>query len=183
MRLFIGIRLAPGAADGLAGTREQFASVSNQLRWSASDGWHVTLQFLGRTDEQQQICVVENLKAISASPLPVRISGLDFFDRAGVFFAGVALTPELLTLQQRVTAATRLCGFIPEARAYHPHITLAHSRGRAGGHVLVPLRRAVERAGVVLDTEFTADEFLLYESFPGKEGSRYEVRARFPIND
>jgi len=181
MRLFIGIPLAPSVTDTLVHIREQFASVSSQLRWSTPESWHVTLQFLGRTDEQQQSCVVENLKAISASPLLVRISGLDFFERAGVFFAGILMTPELLALQQRVTGATRPCGFMPEERAYHPHITLARSKGRAGGQVLAPLKKALTRAGVALDTEFTADEFLLYESFPGREGSRYETRARFPI--
>lgn len=181
MRLFIGIPLAPSVTDALMRIREQLASVSSQIRWSSPESWHVTLQFLGRTDEQEQTCVVKNLKAISASPLLVRISALDFFDRAGVFFAGVVMTPELLALQQYVTAATRPCGFVPEARAYLPHITLARSRGRAGGQVFAPLKKALYRASVVLDTEFTAEEFILYESFPGPEGSRYEVRARFPL--
>lgn len=181
MRLFIGIPLAPSVTDALMRIREQFASVSSQLRWSLPESWHVTLQFLGRTDEQQQTCVVRNLKAISASPLLVRISALDFFDRVGVFFAGVVMTPELLALQQRVTAATHPCGFAPEARVYHPHITFARSKGRAGGHVFAPLKRALEHARIVLDAEFTTEEFILYESFPGPEGSRYEVRARFPL--
>ena len=29
---------------------------------------------------------------------------------------------------------------------------------------------------------FTANEFLLYESFPGPGGSRYEVRERFALS-
>lgn len=141
----------------------------------------MTLQFLGSTDEIQQTCVVESLRTISVGPLPVRIAGLNFFERVGVFFAGVVLTPELLDLQQRVTAATRPCGFVPEARPYHPHITLARIKARAGGKILAPLKQALDRGKVAVDEEFTAEEFLLYESFLGPEGSRYEVRARFPL--
>ncbi|MGA9985239.1 MAG: hypothetical protein WBP95_17310, partial [Acidobacteriaceae bacterium] len=65
--------------------------------------------------------------------------------------------------------------------AYNPHITLARTRGRNGSRALGPLKKEVERSKVGLDTRFTADEFLLYESFPGPEGSRYEVKARFGL--
>jgi 2'-5' RNA ligase len=68
-----------------------------------------------------------------------------------------------------------------EERAYNPHITLARSKGRNSGRALVPLKKAVERSKVGLEAQFIASEFLLYESFPGPEGSRYEVRARFGL--
>ena len=186
MRLFIGIALAPEAAAALLRIRDQFAGASADLRWSDPAGWHVTLQFLGSTSDEQLNCLTSGLAAIGASGVqaaqaPVRIAGLDFFERAGIFFAGVSLTPELLGLQQHVTAATRPCGFTPEARPYHPHITLARTKGRAGSKALIPLKRAVEKSRAALDAAFTADEFLLYESVPGPDGSRYEVRARFPL--
>jgi 2'-5' RNA ligase len=112
-------------------------------------------------------------------PLPVRLDGLGFFDRAGVFLATIRVSPALLLLQQRVTAATEPCGFIPEARPYQPHITLARSsRGQREGILALKdkMRRQPEFTG------FVADEFLLYESFLGPGGSRYEVRARFPLD-
>jgi RNA 2',3'-cyclic 3'-phosphodiesterase len=85
---------------------------------------------------------------------------------------------ELLALEQKVTAATRGCGFVPEARAYHPHITLAKAKGR-NARAMDGLKKVVEKATLALAAEFAAGEFLLYESFPGPEGSRYEVRERF----
>jgi 2'-5' RNA ligase len=178
VRLFIGIPLAPNAAEALLRIRQQFASISTDLRWSSPESWHVTLQFLGSTDAQQQACVVANLATLSAASFSIRIAGLGFFERVGVFYAGIVLAPELLALQQRITAATRPCGFIPEARPYHPHITLARSKG---GKALAPLKQALDRGKVAVDEEFTAEEFLLDESFLGPEGSRYEVRARFPL--
>ena len=181
MRLFVGIGLGTDATDALRGVRERFAAANDGLRWSAEESWHVTLQFLGAADDAEAACVMEQLAAVRATAVPVRIAGLDFFDRAGVFYAGVELTAELLALQQKVTAATRRCGFVAEARAYSPHITLARAKGRSGAHAMRPLKAAVERARVRLAAEFVAEEFRLYQSIPRPEGSRFEVRARFGL--
>jgi 2'-5' RNA ligase len=42
---------------------------------------------------------------------------------------------------------------------------------------------AVLRAKVILHAEFLAEEFLLYESIPEPEGSRYVVLERFELKD
>jgi 2'-5' RNA ligase len=182
MRLFVGIALAPASSNALDSVRRRFAPIAGDLRWSQPENWHVTLQFLGSSTNEQAACVAEKLATIQAKPLPVRIANLGFFERAGVFWAGVELTSELLALQQKVITATRGCGFVPEDRAYNPHITLARAKGRNGGRALAPLRAAVERTRIPSTAEFVAQDFLLFESFPGPEGSRYEVRARFPLS-
>jgi 2'-5' RNA ligase len=187
MRLFVGIALPPVVSDALERIRQQFEPRSGPsgsdpaLRWSAPESWHVTLQFLGAVADDRAACVCEQLKTVRAAPASVRIEGLGFFERAGVFWPGVVLTPELLALQQLVTAAMRHCGFIPEDRAYSPHITLARAKGRGGAKALQPLQKSLEKNKPQLRAEFTAEECLLYESFPGPEGSKYEIRARFPL--
>ncbi|MGA7521577.1 MAG: RNA 2',3'-cyclic phosphodiesterase [Acidobacteriaceae bacterium] len=202
MRLFIGIALDEEAKSALEAVRERLGGPSSHesdLRWPSPESWHVTLQFLGQTSEEAARCVAEKLGTVRAERVPVRIAELGFFERAGVFWAGVALTPELLALQQKVVAATRGCGFVPEDRAYRPHITLARVKGRGGartmGSALSLLRKAVQRAHPVREphadkdgapggwvlAEFVAGEFVLYESFPGPEGSRYEVRERWAL--
>jgi 2'-5' RNA ligase len=134
------------------------------------------LQFLGNTPQYE--CIVSRLRELRSPAVAIQLEGLGFFDRAGVFFAGVNLIPELETLQQRVTAATGLCGFIPETRPYHPHITLARSKGKAG-RGLRELKSKIHREPKF--SGFVADEFVLYESVPGPGGSRYEVRDRFTL--
>src|SRR5260370_32749804 len=128
MRLFIGIPLAPGVVEELAALTERLRSAVDGLRWSAAVGWHITLQFLGKTGAEQYACVVAGLRNIKFPPFEVQLEPPGFFDRAGVFFAGVRLSPELVRLQEVVVAATQPCGFEPEDRPYHPHITLAPSK-------------------------------------------------------
>lgn len=166
--------------DELSAIRARLQSREDGLRWAAAESWHITLQFLGKTDEQQYQCVVERLRAVRSALVPIALEGLGIFERAGVFFAGVRVTPELVHLQQRITAATTLCGFVPEARPFNPHITLARTRGsvrQSGLNSLLARLHTEPRF-----TRFVAKEFFLYESFPGGEGSRYEIRERFALS-
>jgi RNA 2',3'-cyclic 3'-phosphodiesterase len=176
MRLFVGIPLPSDVVDELSAISMRLQSSADGLRWSAPESWHITLQFLGNTPQYE--CIVARLRGLRSPPVPVQLEGLGFFDRAGVFFAGVALSAELLALQQRVTASTGHCGFVPETRPYHPHITLARTKGK-GGQALRELKSKIRREPKF--TGFVADLFVLYESVPGPKGSRYEICEQFPV--
>jgi 2'-5' RNA ligase len=176
MRLFVGIPLAAAVIEELSAISLRLQSKEDGLRWSAPESWHITLQFLGNTPEYD--CIVERLRELRSPPVPIRLEGLGFFERAGIFFAGVGLTSELQLLQQRVTAATGLCGFIPETRPYHPHITLARSKGK-GAHRLRELKGRIHREPSF--SSFVAEEFVLYESLARPTGSQYEIRERFRL--
>lgn len=177
MRLFIGIPLSPEVLKELAAIPARLRRPDDELRWSTPESWHITLQFLGNTTPEQCTCITAGLHAIRCAPVAIHLEGLGFFDRAGVFFADVPPTPELVDLQKKVTAATQPCGFEPEDRPYHSHITLARNKGRGNGiRALKPRVGAAPRF-----SSFVAGEFLLYESFPGPKGSRYEVRERFAL--
>jgi 2'-5' RNA ligase len=177
MRLFVGIPLAAAVIEELSAVSMRLQTGEDGLRWSASESWHITLQFLGSTPEYE--CIVARLKELRSPPLPVQLEGLGFFERAGVFFAGVSLTSELQALQQSVTAATALCGFVPETRPYHPHITLARSKSK-GVTALRPLKGKIHREPKF--SGYVAEEFVLYESVPGAKGSHYEIRERFSFS-
>jgi 2'-5' RNA ligase len=187
MRLFIGIPLAAiTASDIVAEVHRLQASsrihdASGNTRWSAPDSWHITLQFLGRTTPEQYDCVVARLRELRHVPTPIQLGPVGTFPRAGVLLVGVQMTTGLIALQETVTAATSPCGFIPERRPYHPHITIARRKGKGEG-------RDRDFRNLQLHTDpppnfssFTANSFVLYESIPTPEGSRYEIRERFRL--
>jgi 2'-5' RNA ligase len=186
LRLFIGIPLAAATASDLIAAAHHLRSTANQhtesgsLRWSAPESWHITLQFLGSTTLQQYERVTARLRALHQPPVPIKLGAIGTFDRAGVLFVDVRVSPQLVALQQAVTAATAPCGFVPETRPYHPHITLARRKGKGGGEELRNLKLQIGRQPDV--SSFTAESFLLYESIPTPEGSRYEVRERFSLH-
>jgi 2'-5' RNA ligase len=176
MRLFIGIPLAAGTADALAAIVHQLQAKAapQSLRWSDRESWHITLQFLGSTKPEQYDCV-----DLCYPRLHIELGSLGTFDRAGVLYVEVRVTPELTAIRQAVTAATLPCGFTPEDRPYHPHITLARRKGKGGRElrtVKLQMQQQPKLAG------FTADSFVLYESTRTSEGSRYDIRERFPLH-
>lgn len=179
MRLFVGIPLAPVLLEELQVAVGCLRSPGDGLRWTPPATWHITLQFLGEAQQCDPLLV--SLSAIRQPPVPIALENLGCFERVGVLFAGVRVSAELLALQQSVVAATRSCGFVAESRAYQPHITLARSReSRPKSHP--ELSRVINRLHEQPRfTGYTAREFLLYESFLGPGGSRYEVRGRFPL--
>ena len=99
------------------------------LRWTAPESWHITLQFLGNATAEQLQCLTARLGEVRSAAVAVQLGELGCFDRAGVFFVDVAVTPELAALERSVVAATSRCGFVAEARPFHPHITLARAKG------------------------------------------------------
>jgi len=177
MRLFIAVPLPAAIIEKLSAISMRLQSGVNEFRWSAPESWHITLQFLGNASREQYECAVSRLRELRMTPIRIRIEGLGIFDRAGVLFASVAVTPELLLLQRRVTASTEACGFVPEARAFQPHITLARSKDRRQGLAGLKAKMRLQPRF----TSFIAEEFLLYESFLGSAGARHEVRERFPL--
>lgn len=182
MRLFIGIPLAAATSDTLAAISNQLRTKAapDTLRWSAPESWHITLQFLGSTRPEQYDCITARLRTVHHSPIGIELGAVGIFDRAGVLFVDVHVSPQLTELQQAITAATAPCGFAPEDRPYHPHITLARRKGKSGGRELRSLKsQALQQPHIAA---FTADSFLLYESSPTPQGSRYDVRERFPLD-
>ncbi len=176
MRLFVGIALSAGTLAELAPLVTQIKPKVTGWRWSEPESWHITLQFLGTTGVDQYSRLIPQLRAIRSPKVPVQLGALGVFDRTGVFFVDVQVSPALVALQMKVEIATKPCGFAAESRAYHPHITLARFEGK-------------NRAPNLPDTStpappfsgFVASEFLLYESVLSPAGNRYAVRGRFPL--
>jgi len=179
MRLFIAIPLASQVVEALERLSRSLQSANDNLRWSSPETWHITLQFLGETSIEKFSCIVQSLHQITSPPVPIWLNETGFFDRAGVFFAGVSVSPELRYLERHVVAATARCGFVAEDRPYHPHVTLARAKGNDRVRTLRRLKTRVDENFQY--PAFTAREFLLYESHLGSDGARHEVRKRFPL--
>jgi 2'-5' RNA ligase len=165
--------------DELQKTSMRLRSAGDGLRWSAPESWHITLQFLGNAGQQPYECIVGRLRALRMPPVPIGLGGIGFFDRAGIVFASVQVSPELCLLQLGITQATQACGFVPETRPYQPHITLARAKAKRQLKSLIELKARIARQPAF--PGFVAQEFLLYESFLLPAGARHEVRERFPL--
>ncbi len=87
---------------------------------------HITLMFLGAVDEKTQTCVERIASGIRWRPFTLSLNRLGWFARPQVFWAGCSKTPEtILELVTDLQQGLKECGFAPERRRYHTHVTLA----------------------------------------------------------
>jgi 2'-5' RNA ligase len=179
MRLFVGIPLSFKVRAELAAVLTAAMSKPDGWRWASAESWHITLQFLGKTPSANFELISARLRAVQSPAVPIQIDELDFFERAGIFFAGVSLRPELAALYEKVKEAATQSGFTSDTRAFHPHITLARTKDGIHGRRLRALRERLPARPEF--SPFLAEEFLLFESFLSPEGARYEIRERFAL--
>jgi len=177
-RLFTGIAVDSAQLPSLVRSVTALRTSHPGVRWSDRAGWHLTLQFYGMVDEAREQQLREQLRSVEAGVLDLAVRGMGTFERAGVLWAGVVPSVELQGLQWRVVSAGAACGFVAEERPYSPHITIARRKGRG---VRGDFPKDIELDAKREFGSFVASEFVLYESVAGPEGSRYEVRDRFPL--
>jgi 2'-5' RNA ligase len=167
MRLFLGLPIPPELAQTLI-RRTQTIELPKGRR-TEPENLHLTLVFLGEVPELKLPPIEHELSELNFAPLQIKPTSLNTFPRAGVLIAEIEPTRPLLHLQANVAAAMARCGFPPEARPYHPHITLARFHGPLRlNKIQQPLPPSSQRS-------FTADTVNLYRSHPG---STYEILAQ-----
>jgi 2'-5' RNA ligase len=170
MRLFLGLPIPPELAQALV--RLAQAIELPKGRWTGPENLHLTLVFLGEVAEPTLPPIEQELSELNFAPFQLKLPSLNIFPRAGVLFAEVEPARPLLHLQAKVADSMARCGFTPEDRPYHPHITLARFHGTLrlskSQHVLPPS----------LQRSFIADTVNLYRSNLTPSGSHYEILAQ-----
>ncbi len=179
MRLFVGLAVSEGVREALERLTLRLRAKDDGLRWSTPEQWHVTLVFLGEVDDERRARLIEELARVRQPGLTLEMARLGVFERAGILYAEVEVTPELLRLYEAAAGAVRRVGLEVEERPYRAHITLARSRNREGRKTIERLRRVAEQQRV--SERWEAAAFLLYESQLSPDGSRYVVRERFAL--
>lgn len=179
MRLFAALEVPPPVArpldEALAGVRERF----DGLRWTGPDRWHLTVAFIGHTDEAVDTVEAALVPAAAAAPGPLgmRLGSAGRFGSRVLWLAvqddpdgAVAALGE--QAQERLAAAA-----LPvDRRPVTPHLTLARSRKGAS------VRKAIVEAVPEVEASWTARDLIIYQShLGGGRPARYEVLRRLPL--
>ena len=181
-RVFVGIRVPPELAGPLA----DFGRVNLQhapgLRWSNPNDLHITLKFLGGVQPVVLEDVRRRLSEIRIRLFKVSLTGAGFFEAAGVLFAQVSRTVELLSLHESVERALTGSGFAREERPYTPHITVARRIGKR--RIAIPRALVARLDGFCKDLParaFSVQRTILYESISGHYQSLQEYDLWPPL--
>jgi len=179
-RLFIAIDPPEGLRTAYAALRRSLPEAPG-LAWADPAQLHLTLRFLGETDEITAATVRGGLGQIAFAPFRMVTSGVGFFpgDRdPRVLWLGVNHDERLLVFKAQVDKALAARGFPRENRRFSPHITLARIHEPLPPETLSALRD-IRLSGQGL----AVDRFHLYASELNPSGAIHTLVETYPAGD
>lgn len=179
----MAVRPPSAAVQDLDQRLSGLRAVTKDLRWTASEQWHLTLAFLGEVDERRSAELSPRLARAAARvvELSLSLAGAGTFprraDRARVLWVGlVGDVTGLGRLATAARAAARRSGIPVEDRRFAAHLTLARARPPGG----VDLTSVVTALSAYAGPSWTATELELVCSHLGPV-VRHETVGRWPL--
>ena len=190
MRIFCAVELPEDvrarAAAHIARLREAIARLPLKVSWERADKLHLTLKFLGEIEPARVEALTRAAsRAVgSVEKFEARLQDAGVFPARGnprVLWLGLKdETNRLARLQERLEAECARENFPREARAFHPHITIARIRLP----VAAPARHLAKlhcEIGFEPPSSFTVNDLIVMRSVLGAGGSRYTPLSRHEL--
>jgi RNA 2',3'-cyclic 3'-phosphodiesterase len=179
-RLFVAIPIPAPVRDAVTalvdGVRKAGDPAIRDVRWVRLDGLHLTVRFLGPTEEEHvaDVAAAVDQTARRVAPFDVVIAGGGAFPsvaRPRALWLGVAEgVNELAATAAALDDALAEVGWPRDERPYRAHLTLARSDGVRSGPAVA--RRLIDAAAAVREP-FRAESLVLFESISGGGPARY----------
>lgn len=179
-RLFVAIPIPSPVRDAVTalvdGVRSAGDPAVRDVRWVRLDGLHLTVRFLGPTEEEHEadVAAAVDQTARRLAPFEVVIAGGGAFPsvaRPRALWLGVAEgVNELAAAAVALDDALAEVGWPRDERPYRAHLTLARSDGVRSGPAVA--RRLIDAAAAVREP-FRAESLVLFESISGGGPARY----------
>lgn len=189
LRTFIAIELDQELQQRLADLQSRLRrEVPPQaVRWVRSEAIHLTLKFLGDTDEGQVEEVKEALAraAQAVSPFQFTVGGVGCFPntrRPRVVWVGLhEPTGALRRLRDAVEAQVAPLGFPTERRPFSPHLTLGRVHRHASSSDVRALGEIIAASAVGDIDEMQVGEVCYIKSDLRPSGAVYTALSRAPL--
>lgn len=176
-RLFfaIPIKISNSLAQSVKSIKN--ALVDENIHWINQANYHLTLKFIGETEENQIPLIIEAVKNCTSYPLPYTL----IINRIGVFgaqykprviWAGGADLGETMLLRKNILENIKTIGFMSDRQNFIPHISLARMEKL---YDLKRFQSIMQQIGEIKPEKIEVKNFDLYESILKPEGPVYNV--------
>ena len=184
-RTFIAIDIPPNSKINACLDTMSSALAGEKIRWMAGDRLHLTLKFLGDTEEKAITDIESRLKKatqnLSAFSITIRNAGVfKNFRDPRIIWLGIEPCNELLQLKIEIENQMILSGFPAEERKFSPHLTVGRVKFLANKHAL---QQVIETFQEKVLHHFVVPEVIFYESILKKEGPEYIPLARYSLKN
>ena len=184
IRAFLAIELPDSLRPGLALVQEELKRSRAEVRWVPPGNIHLTLKFFGNVPDEEigSLALAAREAAAATTPFQLQVTAAGAFPSPRApRVVWLGLGGEVVPLTQlfyRLEKAFTALGYLPEGRAFNPHLTL--------GRVKSPVNREKLAARLAqmppLDwPPFTVKELILFQSVLSPQGSKYTPLKVIPF--
>ena len=181
MRLFLAVKIPDEIKEQIAEFLRPFLDIRARVKWVEPKNMHLTLKFLGETQEDQLPDLKEAACETACEPFSLALTGNGAFPNLRsprVFWIGVKDPEKRLTkLAEQLDYNLSQFGWEREKKRFSPHLTLGRVKDRSG---LAEVCTAFEQAEFA-PAEFKVDAFYLVESQLRPSGPIYTDLVRFTL--
>ncbi|HLP40038.1 MAG TPA: RNA 2',3'-cyclic phosphodiesterase, partial [Fibrobacteria bacterium] len=148
--------------------------------WVPPEQMHLTLRFLGEVDGETFTMIREALGGVQSRKFHLSLKGVGHFPKRGdpeVLWVGIAGGDEVIRLRNRIESLLVKRGVEPDARKFHPHVTLARIKDTKA---LWIGRYLIDNSLFALH-EIPVQAFHLYSSRLTPAGAEHTLEASYPL--
>jgi len=182
-RIFIAVKIDAGEnllnmiSDLKAGLKEE------RIKWTESKNFHITLAFLGDTEDDKIKAVSKMLKSVceGSGSFELSVIGAGVFKNSRdprIIWTGIAHSEKLFKLHDSVKLGLKEKGISLEERPFSPHLTLGRIKSIVGKEAFESLITRYQDS--VLQSQEVL-EVILYESILLHSGPVYKPVGRFSL--
>jgi 2'-5' RNA ligase len=154
-RGFIAVDITPTAE--IITFEKDIAKTNADIKLVEPENIHITLKFLGDTDEQNRDAIEQAMKesVVGIPPFPINLKGTGVFPNQHymkVLWIGISDTGNLETIARALDKKLGNLGFKKENRRFSPHLTVGRIRTARNKNYLIKI---INQYAV---TEFTTQQ-------------------------
>jgi 2'-5' RNA ligase len=183
LRCFIAIEITPKVKESIRYIVDILGKTGAAVKWVPAENVHLTLKFLGSTDESliDQIKATLCKKLLTYNPFYIKIAGVGCFPNTRhprVIWVGVESSDVLLGLHKNIDEGMAQFGYPVEKRDFSPHLTI----GRVKAQKRIPemIRLLNDFRGSSFDT-IEVSRIHLMKSELKPAGAEYYSLAEIPL--
>jgi len=184
-RTFIAVESSDGVYASALSQIDSLKALTDNVRWTAPDNLHWTLQFLGDVTDEELYPICREVQRVAAKrePFPLQARGVNAFpsvEKPRTVWLGAGQGGEQLAgLQDDIEQHMAELGFRPDRQRYTPHLTIG--RVQQGSHGGMPLSEKLRELADFDGGAMEVDEVLVYGSELSRDGPTYHVLGRAPL--
>jgi RNA 2',3'-cyclic 3'-phosphodiesterase len=182
-RIFIAVKINAGKNLSDMISEMKSGLKDERIKWTEVDNFHITLVFLGDTEEDKVKAVKNMLKAVclGSGEFNIVIKGAGVFRNLNdprIIWTGIEPSEKLYHLHEAIKSGLNDAGISTEERNFSPHLTIGRIKSIQDANALKSLI-TVYNSLELQNQEVT--EVILYESLLFHTGPVYKPLGRYTL--